>query len=231
MQNIISCVNIRKRKIWVEESILQELRKYDAATAYKAMGYQGAMDYQIKPLMPSMKLCGRALTVRTVDGDNLMVHKALQMAGGGDVIVVDAGGEGSRSATLGDVMVIQARYSGVEGFVMNSSVLDSQRIKELGVPVFSNGIAIKGAEKASTGWINYPVSVGGVVVNPGDIVLGDGDGVVVIPAQWAEEVLEKCKKREEYEKIVLERMKHGEHLYDISNYEEILQKLGCTAEA
>ena len=230
MLRTIHSVNIKKRTVHVSDEVLEQFRQYDAATVYKAMGYRGAMDDRIKPLSSEMKMCGRALTVQTVDGDNLMVHKALQIAEPGDVIVINAGGEGSKSSTLGDVMVFQAKVSGLAGLVLNSSVLDSIKIRKLGLPVFCNGVAIKGAQKACLGWINYPVSVGGVTVNPGDIVLGDADGVTVVPAELAEEILEQCRAREDYEATVFERIINGEHLYDISDYEETLLALGCTEE-
>lgn len=230
MLRTIHSVNIKKRLVNVPDEVLEQFRQYDAVTAYKAMGYRGAMDDKIKPLSSGMKMCGRALTVQTVDGDNLMVHKALQIAQPGDVIVINAGGEGSRSSTLGDVMIFQAKVSGLAGIVSNSSALDSIKIKKLGFPVFCNGVAIKGAQKSSLGWINYPISVGGVTVNPGDIILGDADGVTVVPAELAEETLEQCRAREEYEATVFERIENGEHLYDISEYEEIMLALGYTEE-
>lgn len=139
-------------------------------------------------------LLGCAFTVKTRPGDNLMLHKALEMAQAGDVIVVDAQGD-LNNAITGEIMMLQATVNGLAGVVIDGAIRDAEAISELSMPVYAAGVQPKGPYKDGPGEINVPICCGGVVVNPGDIMVGDSDGLVVIPQEFAAEVLEKAKNK------------------------------------
>lgn len=160
------------------------------------------LDPKIKPLKEEYKLAGRALTVKMPVGDNLAVHKALRASKPGDVLVVDAKGNEYR-AIAGDFVVGMMKTLGIAGLVVDGVVRDVAGIKELDFPVFSRGTTVAASGKAGVGEVNVPISVGGAPVHPGDIIVGDVDGVVVIPQALEEEILtkalDKIKKDEERE--------------------------------
>jgi regulator of RNase E activity RraA len=144
----------------------------------------------IHPLTdPGLRILGPACTVRVYPGDNLMVHKSLDVARPGDVIVVAAGGS-PMNAALGDLISTKARHRGVAGFVVDGFIRDLPAIRALGdFPVFARGVTPIGPLHRGPGEINFPIAAGGIVVNPGDIVVGDLNGVVVVPASIADELL------------------------------------------
>jgi len=144
----------------------------------------------IRPLTdPGLRILGPACTVRVYPGDNLMVHKSLDVARPGDVIVVAAGGS-PMNAALGDLISTKARHRGVAGFVVDGFIRDLPAIRALGdFPVFARGVTPIGPLHRGPGEINFPIAAGGVVVNPGDIVVGDLNGVVVVPRDIADELL------------------------------------------
>lgn len=148
------------------------------------LGRSAAMDSRIKALSPGMKVVGPALTVRVPPDDNLMIHKALTLIQPGDVMVIDAGGNRSR-ASLGSIMVRIAMKHGAEGIVIDGSVRDAREISELEFPVFAAGVSPNGPFKQGPGEINFPVHCGGLIVYPGDLVIGDDDGVVVVKRELA----------------------------------------------
>lgn len=153
----------------------------------------------LRPMHRSGKLIGNAVTVKVRPGDNLMVHKAIDTAQPRDVIVVDAGGDLSQ-AIIGELMMRHAQHRGIAGLVINGAVRDMGTISNDTYPVYAAGITHRGPYKDGPGEINYPVSIGGMVIHPGDIIVGDEDGVVAIPLADAEAVLtltEALRQREE----------------------------------
>lgn len=138
---------------------------------------------------PGATIAGPAFTVWTRPGDNLLVHEAMTQASPGDVIVVNGGGDVTR-ALIGDLIGMRARALGLEGFVIDGAVRDAAELAELGLPVFARGVSPAGPYKHGPGRVQVPVAIGGVVVEPGDLVLGDADGVVVVPAATVEATLE-----------------------------------------
>jgi RraA family protein len=138
-----------------------------------------------------LPLCGPACTVKVYPGDNLMVHKSLDIAQPGDVIVVDTSGSNA-SAALGDLVSTKARHRGIAGFVVDGLIRDLPGIRALGdFPVYARGTTPVGPLHRGPGEINYPISAGGVVVNPGDVIVGDATGIVVVPREIADELLER----------------------------------------
>ncbi|MFS0862007.1 RraA family protein [Fredinandcohnia sp. 179-A 10B2 NHS] len=164
--------------------LIKDFATQSTATVHEVMGKRGAVHSSIKPLYSGMRLCGSALTLRGHAADNLMLLKALDMAQANDVIVADLG-QLSEAGPWGEVTTVQAKVKNLGGLVTNGSIRDSLAIKELNFPVFCKSVSIKGTAKDSLGYINHTISIGDTVVNPGDIVLGDEDGVVIIPLEEA----------------------------------------------
>ena len=163
---------------------------------------------------PALRVLGPACTVKVFPADNLMVHKSLDIARPGDVVVVDAAGSHT-AAVLGDLVCTKARHRGVSGFVVDGLVRDIPAIRRLGdIPVFARGVTPIGPLHRGPGEINYPVSVGGVVVNPGDIVVGDGNGVVVIPRESAPELLQRLRARAAKEAAYIDAVTRGDFSND-----------------
>ncbi|MFD2215537.1 RraA family protein [Metabacillus endolithicus] len=152
------------------------------------------LDPSIKPLKEDYKFAGRALTVKMPVGDNLVVLKAIREAKPGDVIIIDAKGDQYR-AIAGDFVVGMAKTLGVSAIVVDGVIRDITGIKNLNFPVFCKGTAVAASGKAGVGEINVPISCGGTAIQPGDIVVGDADGVVVIPQSMGQEVLEKSREK------------------------------------
>jgi len=189
------------------KEILKQFEDEAPATAYEAQGKIGAMTSNIKPIYNSMKICGPAITVQCHPGDNIMLHKAVAIAQPGDVIVACVGY--SEAGYWGEVLTIAAQARGVGGLVIDGSVRDGLAIKKRGFSVFSRGLCMKGTVKETVGFINYPVICGNVLINPGDIILGDDDGIVVIPKEKAQETLKKSQDREKKEQIMMEKLLSG----------------------
>lgn len=209
--------------------LVRGLRRHGSATVHEAMGRVGAMHHAIKPLAKGMKMCGPAFTVQCPPGDNLMVLKAVKEARAGDVIVVDFG-RIIDSGPFGELIAIECQVKGLGGFITTGSVRDSAEIIELGFPVFSSALCIVGTVKESLGSINYPIVAGQVIVNPGDIILGDDDGVVVIPLDRAEGALKASDVREAKEAAIKEKLHAGGSVFDINGYQKVLDRQGWTEE-
>lgn len=176
------------------EHLIEGFKHIPAANIADCMGRHNAMcpDIRIMTRLPEENMAGIALTVKTRCGDNLMIHKALDMARGGDVIVI--ANEGGRGRSLmGEIMYRQAERQRLAGLVLDGPIRDAADIFSGGVPLYATGSTPGGPYKEGPGEVNVPVSCGGVNVNPGDIIVGDGDGVIVIPRQDAAELLEAAR--------------------------------------
>ncbi len=149
-------------------------------------------------------LLGTAFTVKVPDGDNVFVHRALDLAQAGDVIVIDGNGCTSRSL-MGEIMFTYAQNKGIAGIIVDGAIRDSDALKELDIPVYAAGITPQGPYKNGPGEINVPVSCGGQVVFPGDILVGDADGICVIRASEAEKIVDAVHKKFDGEQVLLDR--------------------------
>ena len=163
----------------VEAAVVEQARGFASSILADVAGRRGGLSGRIAPLAPSMRFAGPAITVEVRPGDNLMIHAALAIARPGDVIVVDGKGDLS-SALMGEIMSQQAMALGVAAVVIDGAVRDSEAIRELGFPMFAAGYNPNGPTKSVAGRLNHPISIGGVAVHPGDLVVGDADGVTVI---------------------------------------------------
>jgi regulator of RNase E activity RraA len=187
------------------------LAAFDAAIISDLMNRLYTMSSSIVPITPpELRIAGPACTVKVFPGDNLMVHKSLDVARPGDVVVVDASSS-HMTAVLGDLVATKARHRGIAGFVVDGLVRDVPGILQLGnFPVFARGVTPIGPLHRGPGEIGYPVSIGGIVVQPGDILIGDGDGVVVVPLDAAEDVLARLEARAEAEAAYVAAVARGE---------------------
>ncbi len=222
-------INIIKNFKRPSPELIKAYSEQAAATVHEAMGKRGAMQSSMKPLYSGMKACGCAITVKSQAGDNLMILKALDMAQAGDVLVVDTGSV-TEEGPWGEIMTVQAVIKGLAGLVIDGSVRDSMAIKEYGFPVFCKGVSVIGTAKETVGYINHPITCGNTIINPGDIILADEDGVVVIPLAEAEEILAKSKERVAKEDKQIERLRAGESLFAIAGLQAVLDQKGCIEE-
>jgi len=176
------------------ENILKEFLGLPTTCISDAMEGLNNLDSAIKPLKEEYRIAGRALTVKMPVGDNLAVLKAMRNAQPGDVVVINAKGDTYR-AIAGDFVIGMAQTLGIQGFVVDGVIRDIQGIKKLDFPVFCKGTAVAASGKAGVGEINVPISCGGVSINPGDIIVGDADGVVVIPQSKEQKILRKAQDK------------------------------------
>lgn len=175
-------------------------------------GRRGSLDGRIKSLAPSMKLCGPAFTVEVRPGDNLMIHAALVLAQPGDVLVIDGKGC-STAALMGELMCAHAQAAGLAGVVIDGSVRDLHELKNGTLPVFACASNPNGPTRQLAGRIGHPVSVGGVAVQPGDLVAGDDDGVVVLPAAGVVQALRDAEKKVDSELRRMTDISEGRLVY------------------
>jgi 4-hydroxy-4-methyl-2-oxoglutarate aldolase len=186
--------DIRRDIERVPPEVVQQAASFAASILADVAGRRGTLDGRIGPLSPGMRLAGPAFTVEVRHGDNLMIHAAMALARPGDVLVID--GKGDRTAALmGSIMINACKKLGLAGVVIDGSVRDTEELRELGFPVYATGANPNGPTKFIPGRINWPVSCGGVAVRPGDLVVGDADGVVVIEREKAPSLLEAAGRK------------------------------------
>lgn len=198
---------------------IEKLSKYGTATIHEAMGKIGNLPYEIKPINKGMKLCGPAYTVKAKAYMNINLHRAYAYAKPGDVIIADCSG-GYEAGYWGDLLTSGSINHGIVGLVIDACVRDADEIEELGFPVFCRGLCIKGTGKDPDGSLNEPITIGEVNINPGDIVVGDRDGVVIVPKERIAEAIEKSQAREEKEARVRARLNKGETSLQIYEWDK-----------
>ncbi len=187
---------------------IKELSQFSTATLHEALGQIGNLPFEIKPLHKGMKICGPAYTVKAKAFMNINFHRAYAYAKQGDIIVADCSG-GYEAGYWGDLLTTGAMKQGVAGLVIDACVRDADEIEALGFPIFCRGLCIKGTGKDPEGSLNEPITIGEVKINPGDFIVGDRDGVVVIPKDRIEEAIEKAKAREEKEERTRAELNKG----------------------
>ena len=207
--------------------LVDQLSKYPSATIHEAQGRLGALDSAIKPIDRDMSLCGPAFTVVCAPRDNIMLQVAISYAKPGDVIVVSAG-EYTEAGSFGDVLANACLARGIAGLVTDTGVRDTQEIRRLGLPVFSRSVSIKGTVKETLAPINEPITVGGQVIRPGDIIRGDADGVVVIRKEDIQFAIESSRAREDAEAGFIEQYKQGKTPIEVSNLGPVLAAKGLS---
>jgi 4-hydroxy-4-methyl-2-oxoglutarate aldolase len=179
----------------IDTAAISRAIHFGTATLHEAMGRKGALPHHIKPISPRMKIAGPAVTVSSPPMDNLMLHQAIYVAEPGSVLLVEVN-RGYEGGYWGEIMTIAAQQRNIAGLVIDGCVRDADLIEHLGFPVFSRGLSVRGTDKQGGGHINWPILVGDITVNPGDLVVGDRDGVIVVPAAEISATLEAAQKRE-----------------------------------
>jgi len=205
------------------EEILSALREISTPTLHEVMGKRNAMSSSIRPLWPSMAVCGPAFTVQARPGDNLAVHWALAVAPAGSVLVVSHENDNTCGG-WGEIASVAALARGLAGHVTDGGVRDAVACEHLGFPIFSQGISIKGTTKVHLGQLQVPVVCGGVVVHPGDCIVGDYDAVVVVPAQEAEEIIARARDRDAEESRMMSELRKGALTIDVLGLRETLER-------
>ncbi|MGF9711432.1 RraA family protein [Paenibacillus naphthalenovorans] len=209
----------------INPEIIAGFKGIAASNIADVMGRFRAMDHAIKSVnKPGIHVVGSAFTVRTHPSDNLMVHKAMDLAKPGDLIIIDASGDMGH-AILGELMCHYAKVKGLGGFIVDGPVRDLYAIAEMGFPVFARGGTPRGPYKEGPGEINTVISCGNVPVAPGDVIVGDDDGVVVIPSAEAQEVLKSARAVQEKEAATIQAIYDGK--WDRSWIDAALQAKGC----
>jgi 4-hydroxy-4-methyl-2-oxoglutarate aldolase len=195
---------------------VSELAELGTATVYEASGREGLVDLDLHQLIPGSRAAGPARTVRCGQGDNLMVHAVMDRAQPGDVLVLTMPGP-EPVALVGDLLVTQAKQRGVAALLVDAAVRDTEDLRELGVPIWARWIRVKGATKTEVGRIDEPVEVGGATIRPGDTVVLDADGAVVVRQERVDEVLAASRARLEQEAVKRAKLQAGELSYDLDN--------------
>lgn len=208
-----------------DDDVVSGFKGIPSSIASDVTGNVGfAMDSGMKPVYSGAEVAGTALTVKAAPGDNLIIHKAITMAEPGDVLVIDANGY-VETGHLGELMCASCKAHDLAGIVIDGAIRDRADIAEMEFPVYARGVHPQGPLKQDPGSINVPVSCGGVTVEPGDVIVGDGEGITVVPADEAETVLESAREKLTAEGNLRERVEDGEYLFEISGYDELYDSL------
>jgi 4-hydroxy-4-methyl-2-oxoglutarate aldolase len=190
------------------------LADFGTATVCEATGGEGIVDVDLKQVVPGSRVAGPARTVLCGQGDNLAVHEALAAVRPGEVLVITMP-EPAPFGAVGELVVIQARACGAAGILVDVAVRDVAELKEIGLPIWARFVRVRGTSKTDPGRLDVPVVVGGATIRPGDIVVMDDDGAVVVPAERVEEVAEGARAREDKESRLRPKLRAGELTYDL----------------
>ena len=215
---------ILRRARKVDEKVVQQFREIPVANVSDSMYRMSAGGARLRPMHKGGRMAGPALTVKTRPGDNLMVHKALDLAERGDVIVVDAGGD-LTNARIGEIMSTYAAARGIAGIVIDGAIRDADEIRANAFPVYAAGVTHRGPYKDGPGEINVPVAIDGMVIAPGDLVLGDGDGILCVPFDSTAAVLAAAQEKQKVE--AREIGAAAKAALDRAWVDKRLQGLGC----
>jgi 4-hydroxy-4-methyl-2-oxoglutarate aldolase len=192
-----------------DAAVIRALGEQGVATVHEAQGRTGLMRPFMRPVYPTARVAGSAVTVLCVPGDNMMIHAAMEVCEAGDVLVVTTTSE-STDGMFGELLAVSCRARGVAGLFIDAGVRDTANITSMAFPVWAKAISAQGTVKATPGWVNIPVVCAGASVAPGDVVIGDGDGVVVVKRESAAEVARLGQERLAKEEKTRERLRKGE---------------------
>lgn len=216
---------ILSRKRAVSSELIKKFRELPVANISDCMSRIVAGGARLRPMHDGTLLAGPALTVRTRPGDNLMVHKALGIAQPGDVVVVDAGGD-LTNAVIGEIMTSYAASRGIAGIIINGAIRDSGAIRRSAFPVYAAGVTHRGPYKDGPGVINGVIALDGMTIEPGDLLVGDEDGLLCIPYDQAEAIYQLASAKHAAEDVTLAQIAAGK--LDTSWIDARLRALGCT---
>jgi len=218
---------IVRRIARAEADAIQTLGELGVATVHEAQNRTGLMRPYMRPIYPSARMAGSALTVSCQPGDNLMIHAAIDVCQPGDVLVVTTTSE-STDGMFGELLAVSCRAHGIVGLIIDAGVRDVADLTTMDFPVWSKAVSAQGTVKATPGSVNVPVVCAGASVNPGDVIVGDIDGVVVVPREQAAVVAQASRDRVAKEAKSRERLRNKELGMDMYGFRERLKQLGVT---
>ena len=226
MSGAMNNIGIVKRNIVrADKAAVEKLSRFGVATIHEAMGRVGLMQHYMRPIYTNAHVCGTAVTVLLQPGDNWMMHVASEVVQPGDVVVAACTVENT-DGFFGELLATSYRARGAKGLIIEGGVRDVKEISEMQFPVFSRAISARGTVKASLGSVNVPIVCAGVAVNPGDVVVADMDGVVIVPAAIAMAAADASEAREANEADKRARLAKGELGLDMYKMREGLAKAG-----
>ncbi|MEV5761578.1 4-carboxy-4-hydroxy-2-oxoadipate aldolase/oxaloacetate decarboxylase [Streptomyces tendae] len=209
---------------------VEALAAYGVATVSEAMGRTGLLGPGIRPVQQGVRVAGTAVTVLSWPGDNLMIHAAVEQCGEGDILVVTTTSP-STDGLFGELFATALQRRGVRGIVINTGIRDTQELRGMGFAAWSRAVSAQGTVKATGGSVNVPIAVDGQVIRPGDVIVADDDGVVVVPRERARQVAEASEAREQKEAATRAAFVEGQLGLDRYGLREKLKELGVTYQS
>jgi len=199
-----------------------QLARLGSATVYEAGGRGGYLDVDLHQLVAGSRVAGPARTVRCGQDDNLMVHAVMERIVPGEVVVLTMP-QARPVALVGDLLATEAKVAGAAALLIDASVRDVEELAEMGLPIWSRWVRVKGATKTEVGELDVAVTIGGATIEPGDVVVLDADGVAVVPAARVDDVLAASLEREEKERVKREKLAAGHRSYDLDGLRAVVE--------